>query len=93
MNAWLVVRRRRVAAGDCRMDGLANAFGIGGVRNRYWLDIAMESQVHGTQRWNDDFALSEVQMEAHGAPSIQKLRDRSPVYLLLLECLLWQGRK
>ena len=71
MNAWFVVRRRRVAAGDCRMDGLANAFGIGDVRNRYWFDVAMKSQVYGTQRWNDDFAVSEVQMQAHSAPVLE----------------------
>jgi len=46
MNAWFVVRRRRVATGNCLMDGLANAFGIGDVRNSYWFDIAMEPLVY-----------------------------------------------
>ena len=73
MNAWFVVRRRRVATGNCRMDGLANAFRIGDVRNRYWFDVAMEPLVHGPQCRNDNFAVSEVQMQAHGAPSIRKL--------------------
>jgi hypothetical protein len=56
MNAWFVVRRRRVATGNCRMDGLANAFGIGDVRNSYWFDIAMEPLVYRPRRRNDDFA-------------------------------------